>query len=212
MREPMAHPLSVHKPRQPSQREVFLCHNIAMTPTINFCDQCGHAVEQIIPADDTRIRAVCPACATVHYQNPKCVVGTIPIYDNKVLLCLRDIEPRAGFWTLPAGFMECSETMSDGASRETWEEACARVELIEPVYALVDIPHISQIHVFFRANIVEQNGAPPFAAGQETAAVQLFALDEIPWDKIAFSSVRFALQSYINDVQTGQFLTHHHAF
>jgi ADP-ribose pyrophosphatase YjhB (NUDIX family) len=182
-----------------------------MIPTINFCSDCGHAVEHRIPAGDTRIRAVCPACTTVHYQNPNCVVGTIPIYDNKVLLCLRSIEPRAGFWTLPAGFMECNETLSDGARRETWEEACAQVEMIEPVHALVDIAHISQVHVFFRANIIAQNKAPPFAAGEETSAVQLFDFDDIPWDKIAFNSVRYALQSYIADAKTGVFSTHHHA-
>ncbi|MGL4767790.1 MAG: NUDIX hydrolase [Formosimonas sp.] len=175
-----------------------------------FCCQCGHAIEQRIPDGDKRLRAVCPACASIHYENPKCVVGTIPMYNNQVLLCLRAIEPRAGFWTLPGGFLECGETLSGGAQRETWEEACAQVTMIEPVYTIVDIPHISQIHVYFRAEILEQADAPLFAAGEETLATQLFALDEIPWDSIAFNSVRYTLQALIADLATGQFATRHH--
>jgi ADP-ribose pyrophosphatase YjhB (NUDIX family) len=182
----------------------------SLTPTVNFCTQCGHRVEHRIPSDDTRIRAVCPACNTIHYENPKCVVNTISMYDNKVLLCLRAIEPRAGFWTLPGGFLECGETLAEGAKRETWEEACARIDLIEPVYALVDIPHIGQIHVFFRSNIIEQADAPLFAAGEETLETRLFALNEIPWDQLAFNSVRFALQSYVADATKDQFSTLHH--
>jgi ADP-ribose pyrophosphatase YjhB (NUDIX family) len=176
-----------------------------LTPTVLFCTQCGTRVEHIIPPDDSRIRAVCPACHTIHYDNPKVVVGTIPVIGNQVLLCQRAIEPGLGLWTLPAGFMENSESLAQGAARETLEEACAPVELIEPVYSLVDIPYIGQIHVFFRANLLGE-----YAAGEETLAVKLFELNEIPWDEIAFNSVKMALHHYIADVGTGVFRTHHH--
>jgi ADP-ribose pyrophosphatase YjhB (NUDIX family) len=182
----------------------------SLTPTVHFCTQCGTAVEHRVPDDDSRIRAVCPACGCIHYDNPKCVVCTIPVYQNKILLCLREIEPRAGFWTLPGGFLECGETLLEGAQRETLEEACAAVKVHEPVYALVDIPHIAQIHVFFRAEILAQEDSELFGAGEETLESRLFALDEIPWDEIAFNSVRHALKIYIADAQLGQFNTSHH--
>ena len=178
----------------------------SLTPTTKFCSQCGVAVDHRIPADDSRLRAVCPACSTVHYDNPKCVVGTIPVLGDKILLCKRAIEPGRGLWTLPAGFMECGESLAQGAARETLEEACASVDLIEPVYSLVDIPHIGQIHIFFRAQLRDRD----FAAGHETLEVALFAHDEIPWHNIAFNSVRVALQSYIADAARGEFTTHHH--
>jgi ADP-ribose pyrophosphatase YjhB (NUDIX family) len=125
---------------------------------------------------------------------------------NQVLLCQRAIEPGLGLWTLPAGFMENGESLAQGAARETLEEACAPVELIEPVYSLVDIPHIGQIHVFFRANLLGEYGA-----GEETLAVKLFELNEIPWGDIAFNSVKMALSSYVTDFDAGIYKTHHYA-
>jgi ADP-ribose pyrophosphatase YjhB (NUDIX family) len=176
-----------------------------LTPSVLFCSQCGTQTEHIIPADDSRLRAVCPACGMIHYDNPKIVVGTIPVINQQVLLCQRAIEPGSGMWTLPAGFMENGETMAQGAARETLEEACAAVELIEPVYCLVDIPHIGQIHVFFRAHLTGT-----FQAGHETLAVRLFDFADIPWDEIAFNSVKTALKSYIADTAHGEFATRHH--
>ena len=141
----------------------------------------------------------------IHYDNPKIVVGTIPVINQQVLLCQRAIEPGSGMWTLPAGFMENGETMAQGAARETLEEACAAVELIEPVYCLVDIPHIGQIHDFYRAHLTGT-----FQAGHETLAVRLFDFADIPWDEIAFNSVKTALKSYIADTAHGEFTTRHH--
>nr|WP_133619040.1 NUDIX hydrolase [Hydromonas duriensis] len=175
-------------------------------PTVLFCSQCGTATEQRIPPDDSRLRAVCPVCQHIHYDNPKTVVGTIPVLGDKILLCKRGIEPGYAMWTLPAGFMECGEGLAQGAARETLEEALATVEVIEPVYSLVDIPHIGQTHVFFRANLQEGD----FGAGHETLEVALFALDEIPWDDIAFNSVRITLQAFLADVARGEFVTRHH--
>lgn len=178
----------------------------SLTPTTKFCSQCGTATLFEIPPDDSRVRAVCHNCGMIHYDNPKTIVGTIPTFGDKILLCKRSIEPCTGMWTLPAGFMENGESLVQGAARETLEEACATVEMIEPVYSLVDIPHIGQIHIFFRALLREND----FAAGHETTEVALFKHDDIPWDDIAFNSVRVTLKAYIADYATGKFTTHHH--
>lgn len=178
--------------------------------SVLFCNQCGSNIEWLIPQGDSRYRAICAKCSYIHYENPKCIVGTVPIYQDKVLLCQRAIEPGFGFWTLPAGFMECDETIAQGAQRETLEEACVHTRVIEPVFTLIDIPHIAQIHIFFRAEIIEQQNSPLFAVGEETMAVELFSLKNIPWDKIAFNSVRWTLKAYIRDVNSGTFHTHHH--
>lgn len=176
------------------------------TPNQNrFCAHCGAATAFKIPDGDSKPRAVCQECETIHYENPKNVVGTIPTVGDKILLCQRSIEPGYGLWTLPAGFMECGESLAAGAARETFEEACAVVTPIEPVFALIDIPHIGQTHVFFRAVLNEND----FAAGHETLAVKLFAFDELPWDDIAFNSVKTSLQLFIADHERGQFGTHH---
>jgi ADP-ribose pyrophosphatase YjhB (NUDIX family) len=185
-------------------------NNIPPMPSALFCMQCGHKVSHKVPAGDHHVRAVCPQCATIHYDNPKCVVGTIAQFEGKILLCRRDIEPARGLWTLPAGFLECNETLAQGAWRETFEEACAQTDLIEPVYALIDIPHISQIHVFFRATLKENPHDAMFAAGEETQEARLFAIKDIPWDEVAFRSVRWALEAFIQDSAHGVFATRHH--
>lgn len=177
----------------------------SLTPSTRFCAQCGSAVEYRIPDDDSRVRAVCPSCGFVHYDNPKMVVGTIPIFEGKVLLCRRAIEPGYGLWTLPAGFMECGESLAQGALRETLEEACAQVQLIEPVYHIVDIPFIGQTHFFFRAELAKAE----FGAGEETLETRLFAADELPWADIVFESTRATLRAWMDDCARGIFSTRH---
>ncbi len=162
---------------------------------ISFCSTCGQANEVRIPPGDNREREVCPNCQTVHYKNPKIVVGAIPVFDDKILLCKRAIEPRYGYWTLPAGFMELNETMAEGAARETWEEAEARIDA-GPLFACVDVPHAGQVHVFYLATF---NGE--FGVGEESLDTALYGIEEIPWDDIAFPSGRFALERYVEDTE-----------
>ena len=157
------------------------------------CSSCGETVSRKTPDGDTYERWVCDACGTIHYQNPKVVVGCVPAKDGKVLLCKRAIEPRYGFWTVPAGFMEIGETIAQGAARETMEEACAKVE-IGHLFASVDVVRAGQLHLFFTADLVSD-----FSAGTESLDVALFTEDEIPWDDIAFRSGVFALQKYFED-------------
>lgn len=145
-----------------------------------------------IPEGDDRARKVCADCGHVAYENPKPVVGSVVATpDGRVLLCKRAIMPRRGFWTLPAGYMEMGETIEAGAAREAWEEAQARIA-IEGVLAVYSVPHLGQVQVFFRAGFAE----PGFAAGPESEAVALFAWDEIPWEELAFPSVRWALEAW----------------
>ncbi len=160
---------------------------------MKYCSNCGDRVAQKVPDGDTRSRWVCSACDIVHYQNPKIVVGCVPEIDDRILLCRRAIEPRHGFWTVPAGFMEIGETLAQGAARETLEEACAEVE-IGHLFASVDVPEAAQVHLFFTARLLGD-----FAAGLETLEADLFARDEIPWDEIAFRSGHFALRKYLDD-------------
>jgi len=160
---------------------------------MKYCSNCGDRVAQIVPDGDSKARWVCNACDTIHYQNPKIVVGCVPEIDNRILLCKRAIEPRQGFWTVPAGFMELGETIAEGAARETLEEACAEVE-IGHLFASVDVPHAGQVHLFFTAKLLGE-----FAAGYETLEADLFGKDEIPWDEIAFRSGIFALRKYLDD-------------
>ncbi|MFK8053231.1 MAG: NUDIX hydrolase [Woeseiaceae bacterium] len=160
---------------------------------MKFCAECGHEVVREIPDGDTHKRHVCPQCKTIHYQNPKIVVGCVPERDGKILLCKRAIEPRVGYWTVPAGFMELFETMADGAARETIEEAEATVE-IGHLFAAVDVPHAGQVHVFYTAKLVSD-----FSPGMESLDVAMFAPEDIPWDEIAFPSGTFALRKYIED-------------
>ncbi len=167
---------------------------------MKFCSSCGAAVESKIPEGDDRERFVCTACEFIHYVNPRVIVGTVPVWRGKVLLCRRAIEPRANYWTLPAGFMENGETTPEGAARETWEEARARVEDMQ-LYRLFDVPYISQVYMFYRCRIADGE----FGIGPESLESALFTEDEIPWDQIAFPVVREALREYFDDVRRGQF-------
>ena len=172
--------------------------------TIRYCRTCGSAVEYRIPNDgDTRERAVCPACHTIHYENPLNVVGTIPVLDGKVLLCKRNIEPRKGKWTLPAGFMELQETSAQGAARETVEEAGAQFTL-GPLFSLLNVPRVGQVHLFYRATLLSD----VFAPGYETMEARLFTEEEVPWDELAFRTVRETLLRYFADRRTGEFGVH----
>ena len=160
---------------------------------MKFCSNCAAPVIRKTPVGDTKDRWVCDACTIVHYQNPKIVVGCVPERDGSILLCKRAIEPRHGFWTVPAGFMELGETIAQGAARETLEEACAEVR-IGHLFASVDVVEAGQVHLFFTAALMSD-----FAAGDESLDVQMFAKDEIPWDEIAFRSGTFALKKYLED-------------
>ncbi len=157
-----------------------------------------------LPDDgDTKSRAVCTLCHTVHYENPLNVVGTIPYWENKVLLCKRNIEPRWGKWTLPAGFMELNETVAEGAARETVEESGAQFEL-EGFFSLVNVARVGQVHMFYRARLLSD----VFDPGFETLEARLFAEDEIPWDEIAFRTVKETLERYFTDRRAGHFAIH----
>ncbi|HBH39982.1 MAG: NUDIX hydrolase [Burkholderiaceae bacterium] len=171
---------------------------------IKHCRNCGTAVTYRIPDDgDTRERAVCPACSTIHYENPLNVVGTVPHWGDKVLLCKRNIEPRKGKWTLPAGFLELNETASQGAARETDEEAGAQIEL-EGLYTIISVPRVGQVHLFYRARLLSDR----FDPGTETMEARLYAEDEIPWDEIAFRTVKETLERYFADRRAGRFPVH----
>jgi ADP-ribose pyrophosphatase YjhB (NUDIX family) len=170
---------------------------------MNFCSQCGEQVIQRIPEGDSRLRYVCEHCHTIHYQNPNIVAGSLPVWEGKVLLCRRAIEPRLGYWTLPAGFMENGESVEQAARRETVEEACATLHNLQ-LYTLIDVPHISQVHVFYRADLLR----PDFAAGVESLEVQLFDEADIPWDELAFHTVRRTLECFFADRRKGVFPVH----
>ncbi|MEJ2611216.1 MAG: NUDIX hydrolase [Candidatus Thiodiazotropha sp.] len=167
---------------------------------MNFCSQCGSKVAFQMPEGDNRPRYICTECRTIHYQNPNIVVGCIPIWEDKILLCRRAIEPRHGFWTLPAGFMENGETTQQGAARETLEEACAQVE-VEGLYTLFNLPHINQVYLLFRSRLLNLD----FAPGDESLEVRLFDVHEIPWEKMAFPVIRESLRIYLKDREIGVF-------
>lgn len=170
---------------------------------MKFCSDCGAAVSLKIPAGDSLPRYVCDACATIHYQNPKMIVGCIAEWEKRILLCRRAIEPRMGLWTVPAGFMENGETTAQGAARETLEEANARVE-VGPLYAMYNIPHINQVYILFRARLLDLD----FSAGTESLEVKLFDEADIPWEQIAFATVRNTLTHYYSDRKAGEYRFH----
>jgi len=168
---------------------------------IKFCNSCGAAVVHRIPEGDTLMRAVCDACGTIHYLNPKIVVGCVPVHEDRILICKRAIEPRYGLWTLPAGFMENNESASQGAAREALEEANARVE-IEDLYTVYSIPHISQVYMMFRARLLNLDYSP----GLESLEVKLVSAAEIPWDQLAFAMVKRTLEHFLEDRESGVFI------
>ncbi|MBM2829524.1 MAG: ADP-ribose pyrophosphatase [Gammaproteobacteria bacterium] len=170
---------------------------------MKFCSHCGSQVISKIPPDDDRPRYVCIVCETIHYQNPRVVTGCIPEHDGRILLCKRAIEPRRGYWTLPAGFMELGETSFEAALRETLEEANARVELLE-LYAVFNLPHVDQVYMMYRSKLLDLD----FSPGKESVAVDLFAEHLIPWDDLAFATIRQTLKFYFQDRQSGHFRLH----
>ncbi len=167
---------------------------------MKYCSKCGGRLVEKVPRNDDRRRHVCSDCATVHYQNPKIVTGCLPIWQNSVLLCRRAIEPRSGFWTVPAGFMELDETVQQGAIRETWEEARARVELLAP-YSMFNLPHVNQLYIIFRARLMDLE----FEPGYESEDVRLFTEKDIPWNNLAFGTVRQTLRFYFQDCRLNRF-------
>ena len=161
---------------------------------MKFCSACGNQVVLRVPTGDNRERFLCEHCDTIHYQNPRVVTGCLAIWEERVLLCKRSINPRSGFWTLPAGFLENGETAQAGAARETWEEAQAQVA-IDDLYTMFSLPHISQIYLFYKAQLVDGT----FAPGEETEEVALFREEDIPWSELAFPVIRDTLQHYFQD-------------
>ena len=170
---------------------------------MKFCSSCGAKVILKIPEGDNLPRYVCETCDEIHYQNPKIVAGCIPEWQDKILLCKRAIEPRHGLWTLPAGFMENNETTPQAALRETFEEANARAQIIN-LFALFNIPHISQVYIMFRAKMTDLDYKP----GTESLEVELFSEDQIPWDDLAFPVIKETLARYFKDRSTGKFNIH----
>ena len=170
---------------------------------MKFCSHCGAAVTLCIPEGDSIPRFVCGKCAAIHYENPKLIVGCIPEWNDRILLCRRAIEPRHGLWTVPAGFMENGETTTDGAMRETMEEANARVDILG-LYAVYNIPHINQVYMLFRARLLDLD----YHAGAETLETRLFEEHEVPWSELAFATVRNTLTRYFVDRKAGMFPFH----
>jgi len=171
--------------------------------SIKHCRACGGEVRYEVPADDNRDRATCTVCTTIHYENPLNVVGTVPVWDDKVLLCRRAIEPRRGLWTLPAGFMELGETTEQGALRETIEEAGARVEM-QGLYTLLNVVRVGQVHLFYRARLLDTD----FDPGPESLEARLFGEADLPWDELAFRTTRRTLELFFADRRTGRFEVH----
>ncbi len=172
---------------------------------MKFCPDCGHTVSVEIPPGDHLPRYVCQSCQTIHYQNPRVIVGCVPVWEQQILICRRAIEPRHGFWTLPAGFMENGETVQAGAAREAQEEALADVE-IGSLLAVVNVVHNHQVHMMFRAQLRNLD----FGVGPESLEVKLVTEQEIPWGELAFQSIRFSLERFLEDRKTGRDPVHMH--
>jgi len=170
---------------------------------IQHCRVCGAPTSYRVPADDNRERAVCSACGEIHYKNPLNVVGTVPVWGDQVLLCRRAIEPRHGLWSLPAGFMELGESTADGALRETVEEAGAKVEM-QALFSVISVVRVGQVHLFFRARMLDTSLDP----GPESLEARLFREDEVPWDELAFRTVRQTLEWFFEDRRRGAFNLH----
>ena len=166
---------------------------------MNFCPNCGARVARRIPDGDHLARDVCDACGQVHYDNPKLIAGCVPEHDGRILLCRRAIEPRLGFWTIPAGFMEIGETLAEAAARECREEALAHVE-IEDLCAIVHVLQSAQVHVMFRARLAD----PTYGVGAESLETRLYLEEAVPWHELAFPSVRFTLERWFQDRRSGR--------
>lgn len=174
---------------------------------MNYCSECGAPVTQRIPENDDRLRFVCDACGTVHYQNPKIVAGALPVWEGQVLLCRRAIAPRYGLWTLPAGFMENGETTEQAAAREAQEEANAKLRNLH-LYTVISIPHVSHVHMIYRCELESDD----FFPGIESLETRLFHEHEIPWEELAFYSIRKTLECFFNDRKQGAFQVHNLSF
>lgn len=172
---------------------------------MNYCGSCGAPITIRIPAGDNRPRACCDACGEIHYRNPTIVAGCMAeATDGRMLLCRRAIEPRSGFWTMPAGFMENGESVMEAAARETLEEARARVEFLG-LSSIVSVVRVNQVHMMYRARLLDD----AHAAGEETLETRLFDERDIPWDELAFRSVTAAYRNYFADRERGEFQLHH---
>ena len=170
---------------------------------MNYCTNCGQPLILSVPEGDDRKRDMCKACGTVHYSNPKIVVGAIPVYQDRILICRRAIEPRYGLWTLPAGFMEDDETVEQGVRREAMEEAGIELTSLAP-FTLFSLPFVSQVYLMFRAVMP----TPRFAAGKESLEVKLISESEIPWDELAFPVIEETLRFFVGDRAKGRFEFH----
>lgn len=170
---------------------------------MNYCSNCGQTLQLSIPPADDRPRYWCDGCGIIHYENPRMVVGCIPESNGRLLLCRRAIEPCYGKWTLPAGYLENGETVSEGAVREAYEEARARVEIVAP-YVLFNICYVNQVYLMFRARLMDSD----FAPGSESLEVRLFSEADIPWDEMAFTVIRETLSRYCQDRPSGRFPFH----
>ncbi|XP_006429884.2 nudix hydrolase 23, chloroplastic isoform X2 [Citrus clementina] len=179
-------------------------HSAGNVRKISFCQWCGGQTKHEVPHGEEKMRAICTVCGKIAYQNPKMVVGCLIEHDKKILLCKRKIEPSYGLWTLPAGYMEIGESAAEGAIRETWEEARADVEVQSP-FAQLDIPRIGQTYIIFLAKLKK----PHFSPGPESSECRLFALDEIPFDSLAFSSIFVTLKLFIDDIRMGKLNFHY---
>jgi ADP-ribose pyrophosphatase YjhB (NUDIX family) len=170
---------------------------------MKYCSNCAAPVARRVPPGDTLPRWVCDQCGEIHYQNPRMVIGTVPEHDGKILLCRRAIEPRYGYWTLPAGFMENDETTGQAAMRETLEEAGAHIELGEP-FSMISVPYVNQVHLFYRARLLDLQ----FAPGDESLETALYEEARIPWKEIAFRTVAATLRHWFADRGRGAFAFH----
>lgn len=174
-----------------------------MPQPMSFCPNCGAPTEYRIPAGDDRERNICTASGEIFYDNPRNVVGCIVERERRILMCRRAIEPRLGFWTLPAGFLELNETVADGAARETREEAGAEV-IDRQLFSMLDVPQIGQVHIFFRAGL----DGNAYSAGQESEEVRFMSEDEIDWQQLAFPTIHRTLEHYFADRAAGVFGLH----
>lgn len=183
-----------------------VCYRHGMQKPMNFCPDCGAPMRFAIPEGDDRKRNICSASGDIFYDNPRNIVGCVAEYEGRILLCKRAIEPRLGFWTLPAGFLELGETTAAGAVRETREEACAEA-VVDGLFSMLDIPEIGQIHLFYHAHL----NTPDHAAGPESSDVALVSEQDIPWQQLAFPTVYRTLELYCADRARGQYTLHDEA-